>query len=54
MNAPTALPEIDVFIVGDARKIKCRFLKCSNLERWEIGNAGYLVLKAIYEKAVTV
>lgn len=51
-NPPTALPKIDVYLVGDARQIKCRYPKCKNLERWEIGKAGYLVLKAKYEKVM--
>lgn len=50
---PTALPEIDVYLVGDARQIKCRYSNCKNLERWETGQAGYLVLRARYEKVTT-
>lgn len=52
MLVPPINPEIDIELVGDARKIKCRFPGCARKERWEIGKAGYLALKQRYRKVI--
>ena len=49
-NAPAALPDIRVEIVGDARNIKCTC--CDNHENWEIGKAAFLQLMSRYGKRV--
>jgi len=33
-------PNVDVYLIGDARDIKCRNNGCRNKERWEIGKAA--------------
>lgn len=33
-------PEIDMYLIGDARDIKCRCPGCKNKGRWEIGRAA--------------
>lgn len=44
-------PEIDVYLIGDARQIKCKYPeKCENRERWEIGKAAFLQLMSRYGK----
>jgi hypothetical protein len=48
MHVPSSLPEIDVYFVGDARSIKCRFKGCKNIQRWEIGKARLLQLMKRY------
>jgi hypothetical protein len=41
---PPIAPSIIVYIVGDARMIKCRFAGCNRSQRWELGRAGFLAL----------
>jgi hypothetical protein len=41
---PPIDPEIDVFIIGDARSIKCRHTGCGRHPRWEIGKAAISAL----------
>lgn len=43
-------PDIDVYLIGDARDIKCRCSGCVNKERWEIGKAAFLQLMSRYGK----
>jgi hypothetical protein len=43
-------PEVDVYLIGDARDIKCRFIGCKNKERWEIGQAAFMRLMSHYGK----
>jgi len=43
-------PEVDVYLIGDARGIKCRFPGCKNVERWEIGQAAFMQLMSRYGK----
>lgn len=46
---PPIKPEIDVYLIGDARRIKCRFpKKCKRSERWEIGKKAFLQLVQRY------
>jgi hypothetical protein len=43
VNTKDPLPEdpsIDVYLIGDARDIKCRCAGCTNKARWEIGKAA--------------
>lgn len=42
-------PEIMLYLIGDARKIRCRHLvgtvnRCRNEQRWELSRAGFLAL----------
>jgi hypothetical protein len=41
-------PDVDVYFIGDAREIKCRYPGCRNRERWEIGQAAFMRLMARY------
>ena len=43
-------PDVDVYLIGDARDIKCRCPGCTNKERWEIGQAAFLQLMSRYGK----
>jgi hypothetical protein len=52
-EVPPLLPEIDVYLIGDARQIKCRFPGCIRRERWEIGKAAFLVLMSRYQEVVS-
>jgi len=47
-HVPPSLPKIDVYIIGDARRIKCRVEGCENTQRWEIGKARFLQLMKRY------
>lgn len=48
---PPLKPEIDCFILGDVRRLKCCFPGCQNKQRWEIGKAGFLALMKRYGKS---
>ena len=41
-------PDIDSYIIGDARNIKCRFSGCRHVVRWETGQAAFMILMARY------
>lgn len=43
-TVPPLKPVILVYIIGDARLIKCRYDGCGKSQRWEIGRAGVLAL----------
>jgi hypothetical protein len=43
-------PAVDVYLIGDARGIKCRYPGCKNEERWEIGQGAFMSLMARYGK----
>lgn len=43
-TVPPVKPGIIVYIVGDARLIKCRYADCTKSQRWELGRAGFLSL----------
>jgi hypothetical protein len=43
-TVPPLKPVILVYIIGDARLIKCRCADCTRSQRWEIGKAGFLAL----------
>jgi hypothetical protein len=45
-------PAIDCFIIGDARRIKCRHPGCENHQRWEIAKAAFMRLMYRYRKEV--
>jgi len=47
-------PDVDVYLIGDARGIKCRYPGCKNVERWEIGQAAFMQLMSRYGKVVQV
>lgn len=44
MTVPPVKPVILVYIIGDARLIKCRYADCTKSQRWELGRAGFLSL----------
>jgi hypothetical protein len=50
---PPIKPDVDVYLIGDARDIKCRYSGCRNKERWEIGQAAYMQLISHYGKVTT-
>lgn len=43
-------PVVDVYLIGDARNIKCRYHGCDRVERWEIGQAAFMRLMSRYGK----
>jgi hypothetical protein len=47
---PPSDPDVDVYLIGDARNIQCRFPGCAHKERWEIGQAAYMQLMSRYGK----
>ena len=47
---PPIKPVIDSEIIGDARRIKCRYEGCYQRQRWEIGKAGFEQLMRRYRK----
>jgi len=47
---PPIKPDVDIYLIGDARDIKCRFAGCHNKERWEIGQAAIMQLLSHYRK----
>ena len=49
-DTPPLKPKVDVYLIGDARGIKCRFAGCNHEERWEIGQAAYMQLLSRYGK----
>lgn len=49
-EVPPIAPSIIVYIVGDARMIKCRFAGCNRSQRWEIGKAAFEQLMSRYIK----
>ena len=57
-DEPPIKPDVDVYIIGDARDIKCRHVekigsekkRCENKERWEIGQGALLQLMSRYGK----
>ncbi len=53
-EVPPILPDIDVYLIGDARRIKCRAPGCIRVERWEIGKAAFMVLMDRYRKVEEV
>lgn len=45
--------DICVEIIGDARRIKCRFPNCHHhLKRWQIGRTAFMQLQRRYGKAM--
>jgi hypothetical protein len=49
-EVPLLQPKIDVYFIGDARRIRCRFPGCIRMERWEIGKAAFLALMSRYQE----
>lgn len=45
---PPLKPAIMVYLIGDARLIRCRFEGCENQQRWEIGQPAFLALLSHY------
>jgi len=43
-EVPPVKPAVLVYIIGDARLIRCRYAGCTRSQRWEIGRAGFLSL----------
>lgn len=50
LQDPPIKPDVDIYLIGDARDIKCRWSGCLNKERWEIGQAGFMQLMSRYGK----
>lgn len=50
-QVPPLKPQIRIYLVGDARMIKCRYADCDRLQRWEIGKAAFEQLMRRYELA---
>jgi hypothetical protein len=40
-QVPPVRPEIRVYLIGDARMIKCHYTSCTKSQRWEIGKAAF-------------
>jgi hypothetical protein len=51
-QVPPLRPDIRVYLIGDARMIKCRYADCENIQRWEIGKAAFEQLMKRYRKDV--
>jgi|JI8StandDraft_1071087.scaffolds.fasta_scaffold139664_3 hypothetical protein len=49
-QVPPLKPDIRVYLIGDARMIKCRNAGCENAQRWEIGKAAFDQLMKRYQK----
>jgi hypothetical protein len=49
-DVPPISPEIDMYLIGDARLIRCRAEGCTRRERWEPGLATFLVLMDRYQQ----
>ncbi len=47
-QVPPLKPAIRVYLIGDARMIKCGFPACENIQRWEIGKAAFEQLMKRY------
>jgi hypothetical protein len=41
-------PEIDIYLIGDAKDIKCRDLACKNKAGWRIGKAAVQLIVRKY------
>ncbi len=55
VQVPPVNPSIYIYVIGEARFIKCRHAGCTRVQRWELGKAGFLALMArmgIQDKAV--
>jgi hypothetical protein len=50
-EVPPVMPKIAVYLIGDARQIRCRFPGCIRRERWEIGKAAFMALMSRYQEA---
>lgn len=50
-TVPPLKPVIDCMMVGDVRRIKCRFAGCERTQRWEIGKAAFLALMKRFGKS---
>jgi len=49
-QVPPLKPAIRVYLIGDARMIKCGHAGCENVQRWEIGKAAFDQLMKRYQK----
>ena len=49
-NVPPVETEIRVEIIGDARRIKCRYPNCYHYKRWMIGKAAFMQMQQRYGK----
>lgn len=50
-EVPPILPDIDIYLIGDARRITCRHAGCQRVERWEIGKAAFEQLMSRYKES---
>lgn len=49
-QVPPLKPDIRMYVIGDARMIKCRYIGCDQLQNWEIGKAAFEQLMKRYRK----
>ncbi len=49
-EVPPIHPVIDVYLIGDARRIRCRCAGCDNTQRWELNKAAFEILVRRYRK----
>lgn len=49
-EVPPIQPVIRMYVIGDARLIKCQYAGCVRSERWEIGKAAFMALMQRYQK----
>ena len=47
-GVPPINPDVDVYLIGDARNIHCKYPGCAHKERWEIGQAAFMQLMSRY------
>ncbi len=49
-QVPPLKPDIRVYLIGDARMVKCRYAGCDHVQRWEIGKAAFDQLMKRYQQ----
>lgn len=49
-EVPPTQTAIRMYVIGDARLIKCQYAGCVRSERWEIGKAAFMALMQRYQK----
>jgi len=49
-QVPPLKPAIRVYLIGDARMIRCGYPTCERMQNWEIGKAAFDQLMKRYQK----